>query len=209
MKKRHAIIILAMAFLGLTLAEQPARADDNKTELLQIIRQEDGALRAMAVDKLMTLNLSPAWWQYLLQRDNKAYHTISNMADSLLKVGQTLGCDDVEKLDQSHDATSPLVASAMTKIQDKVSCNIQLIDSVKDDRRIKVIENIALFESPMTNDYYCKPRGRKMHLFVTLDAKVQALQVQVSKDGNDYHFTIPGYIDLMTSPIQAGFKQGT
>lgn len=195
--------------MGLLFAALPVHAEDGKAELLQVIRQEDGALRAMAVDKLMSFNLSPAWWQYVLQRDNKAYHTMSNMADCLMKVAMTLGADDVEKLDESHDASSPLVADAMAKVQDKVSCRIELIESVKDDRRAKVIENVSMFEAPMTNDYYCKPRGKKLHLFITLDPKATSMRCQVSKDGNDYHFFIPAYMDLMTSPIQQAFKQGT
>lgn len=210
MRLPSSIAISAMVLSGLCICwGQPVHAEDGKAELVQIIRQEDGALHAMAVEKLMTLNLSPAWWQYLLQRENKSYRTISNMAECLMKAGQTLGLDDVSKLDESRDASSPLVADAMAKLQSKVSCSIELVDTVKDNRREKVIENVAMFESPMTNDYYCKPRGRKLHVFIRLDAKAPAMQCQVSKDGNDYHFTIPAYTDLMTSPIQEAFKRGT
>ncbi|MBX9691700.1 MAG: hypothetical protein K2Z81_04900 [Cyanobacteria bacterium] len=66
-----------------------------------------------------------------------------------------------------------------------------------------------MFQNPMTNDYYCKPRGGKMNLVITLDARAKELQVQVSKDGTQYHFTIPAYVNVMTSPIQEAFKQGT
>jgi hypothetical protein len=209
MNRKKAVALLALMFSGIISAGLPARADENKDELLRIIRQEDGALQAMAVENLMTLNLSPDWWQYLLKRENKSYRTVTNMADCLMKVAMTLGCEDVQKLDQTRDATSPLVAEAMAKIKGKVNCTIQLTDSVREDIRPKVVENVAMFEAPMTNNYYCKPRGKKLNLFITLDAKGKSLGFQVSKDGNDYRFTVPAYVDLMTSPIQAAFKQGT
>jgi hypothetical protein len=209
MKTKQFLTLMAMSVLAMGSLQLPARADDGKAALVQIIRQEDGPLHAMVVEKLVSLNLSPEWWQYLLQRDNKSYHTISNIADSLLEAGKMLGCGDAAALDQSGDATSPLVADAVAKLQSNVSCSIQLTDTVKEDVRPKVIENVAMFEAPMTNAYYCKPRGHKLHVFITLDAKAQAMRFQVSKDGNDYHFAIPAYIDLMTSPIQEAFKQGT
>lgn len=202
-------LLVALVLIGFTIGACPAMADENRDELLQIIRQEDGALHAMAVDKLMSLNLSPEWWQYMLKRENKAYHTISNVAYCLLQFSNNMGWGDVAKLDGSGDASSPLVEQAMSSLLDKVHCTVGLTQSVKEQYRNKVIDNIALFEAPMTNDYYCKPRGRKLNLFISLDPNAQALQVQVSKDGTQYHFTIPSYVDLMTSPIQNGFKLGT
>ncbi|HEY9757287.1 MAG TPA: hypothetical protein V6C97_19115 [Oculatellaceae cyanobacterium] len=34
-----------------------------------MIRQQDGPLAALAVDKLITFNMSPEWWQYFLKED--------------------------------------------------------------------------------------------------------------------------------------------
>jgi hypothetical protein len=209
MRKRTFLTLLVILFSTMSFLQLPAQADDNKSELVQIIRQEDGPLSALVVEKLMSFNLSPEWWQYLLQRDNREYRTIRNMASGLLEAGKMLGYGDVAALDQTGDASSPLVADALSKLEGNVTCTIQLTDSVKADYRSKVIENVAMFQNPITNHYYCKPRGGKLHLFITLDAKAQALGCQVSKDGNDYRFAIPAYVDLMTSPIQEALKRGS
>jgi hypothetical protein len=209
MNKRQCLTLLMMLISAVSFLQHTARADGGKAELVQIIRQEDGALRALAVEKLISLNLSPEWCQYLLQRDNRGYRTISNVAASLVEVGKTLGYGGGLDLNRSSNEINPIEEDAIAKIQDKVDCYIQLTDNVPDKARPKVIANVAMFERPMTNKYYCKPRGHKLHLFITLDASGQALRYQVGKDGNDYRFTIPAYADLMTSPIQEAFKQGT
>jgi len=203
-------LLVTVIALGTGWAATPVRAQDQTADLTQIIRQKDGALKAMTVEKLMSFNLSPAWWQYFLNRDDtKASHMISNLADSLLEFGKNMGGDDVVSLDQSGDASSPLVADALSRLQNKVHCTFELIDNVKDDSRGQVIENISVLGEPITEKYYCKPRGGKLHIFITLDPKAQSLKCQVSKDGNDYHFSIPAYMDVTTSPVEEAFKQGT
>ncbi len=202
------MVAIALLTLSWSLAVPSVLADEQKDELIRIIRQNDSPLQAMTAERLITLKMSPEWWQYLLNRETKAYQLISNMANGLLGFANNMKWGDVAKLDESGDGKSPLVEQALSDLQGKVQCTIELTDSVKEDYREKVIENFAMFQSPLTNDYYCKPRGGKMNLVITLDAKAKDLQVQVSKDGTQYHFTVPAYVNVMTSPIQEAFKQG-
>ncbi|MGH9547975.1 MAG: hypothetical protein ACRD3W_01320, partial [Terriglobales bacterium] len=134
----------------------------------------------MEVTKLMTFNMSPAWWQYLLNRDNKAYHTIRNLADSQCEFSKNYGGDDVVAADSTHDATSPLVEQAIDQAAAKTHCTFELLADVKDSFRQKVIDNIALISAPITNKYYCKPRGGKLIMTITLDPQAKALRCDIS-----------------------------
>jgi hypothetical protein len=185
-------------------------ADEQKADLVQLIRQQKGGKSAMAVNKLMTFNLSPAWWAYFLNQNNSdGYQLISNLADGLMTFGQNMGGDDITALDQSQDGSSPLVADAIDKLATKTHCTIEMIDSVNKDTIPKAVENFAIIEAPIGEKYYCKPRGGKLFLTITLDAKAKAMRCDVSKDGNTYHFYMPAYMDVSTSPVEEALKRGT
>ena len=200
---------LALMTLLSSGALLPARAEDQKSDLVQIIRQEESPRAAMEVTKLISFNLSPAWWQYMLNRDNKSYHTIRNLADSMCTFAQTYGGDDVTAADTTNDATSPLVEQAIDKAGSKTHCTIELVADVKDSFKEKVIENISMIAAPITEKYYCKPRGGKLNLTITVDPQAKNLRCDVSKDGNSYHFFVPAYADVTTSWVEEALKRGT
>jgi len=211
LKKNIAIKMLTLVVvLGSNCWLSAHAADEQKADLVQLIRQQKGGKSAMAVTKLMTFNLSPAWWQYFLNpSNNDGYQLISNLADGLMTFGQNMGGDDITALDQSGDGSSPLVADAIDKLSGKTHCTIEMLEPVNKDSIAKVIENFAIIEAPIGEKYYCKPRGGKLLLTITLDSKGKALRCDVSKDGNSYHFYVPAYMEVSTSPVEEALKRGT
>lgn len=195
--------------VGLGAAVLPVHADDNKDELLNLIRQKDGKLAAVAVDKLFTFNMSPAWWAWFLKPETQGYHTLRNLADALMEFGVHEGGDDPRKFDEKRDASSPLVADALDKLAARAHITIDFNAPVTDQYLKTVAENFDLISNPIGESFCCKPRGHKLHLTITVDPKAKAFTSTVSKDGNDYHFMLPAYVGVSTSPIEEAFKKGT
>ena len=203
------LVALLSVSLGLTCFGLAAKADNNRDDLLQLIRQQDGNRAAMAVDKLITVNFSPDWWQYFLNKDTNAYHQLRILADSMMTYGQNYGGDDIEKLDETHDASSPLVADAIDKLATKAHMTINFTSPVPEKFRATAIHNLDLIGYPMTEKTYCNPRGHKLHVTVTLDPKAKLLGSTVSRDGNDYALSLPAFVGISSSPFEEAFKKGS
>ncbi|HEY9678268.1 MAG TPA: hypothetical protein V6C76_09675 [Drouetiella sp.] len=198
------------ALIGIASTFAPAFADDSKPELIQLIRQNDGVFESMASDKLVSFNMSPEWWQYFLNKDTNAYHNVRCLADSLMVFGQNMGGEDISQLDTTHDGTSPLIGDALNKLAPNAHLTIVFLEPVKDDKfRKQVMENLSLLGAPIGEKFCCNPRGKKLHITVTLDTKARALSCAVSKDGNEYHFVIPAYTSYGTTTVEEQFKKGT
>jgi hypothetical protein len=196
--------------IGFMTALLPACADDQKSDLIQLIRQQDGVYESMACDKLVSFNMSPDWWQYFLKQETNAYHVVRNLADSIVTFGQNMGGEDIKSLDTTNDGTSPLVGEALNKLAGNAHLTIVFLEPVKDDKfKQMAVENLALMGAPIGEKYYCSPRGKKLHLTITLDPKAKALSCTVSKDGNDYQFVLPPYTSFGTSAVEEQFKRGT
>jgi hypothetical protein len=211
LKKNIAFKTLALVVaLGSNCWLSAHAVDEQKADLVQLIRQQKGGKSAMAVTKLMTFNFSPAWWAYFLDQNNSSgYQLISNLADALMTFGQNMGGDDITALDQSRDGSSPLVADAINNLATKTHCTLEMVDAVNKDTIDKVIDNFAMIGAPIDEKYYCKPRGGKLFLTLTLDAKAKAMRCDISKDGNTYHFFLPAYMQVTTSPVEEALKRGT
>ncbi|MBX9691699.1 MAG: hypothetical protein K2Z81_04895 [Cyanobacteria bacterium] len=128
---RKGIIAVVLVAVSWSLAIPRVSADEQKDELIRIIRQEDSPLQAMTAERFITLKLSPEWWQYMLNRETKAYRLISNLANGVLGFCNNMKWGDVAKLDESGDGKSPLVEQALADLQGKVQCTIELTDNVK------------------------------------------------------------------------------
>jgi hypothetical protein len=207
---RKILGLFLAASVGIAAGVLPGQAaEDHKAELVQLIRQQDGKLCALAVDKLITFNMSPEWWQFFLKEETHGYHTLRILGDALMTFGNNEGGDDIPKLDQSRDASSPLVTDAIDKLASKAHITIDFTQPVTDKFMKTVQHNLDLVANPITDTNYCKPRGHKINVTISIDTKAKALGSTVSKDGNDYHLLLPAYMDISTMPIEAAFKKGT
>ena len=202
-------LMLAVLAVGVQINLPVHAADEQKEELVRMLRQNGSQREALAVNELITLKLSPQWWAYFLNKDTKAYLMVRDLADSLMTFGHNMGGDDIESLDQSQDASSPLVSAAISRLQPKAHITLELTEEVKPGSREQIIDNFATFGAPIGEKYYCNPRGGKLNVTISLDSKAPALRSSVSKDGNDYRFSVPAYMNVTTSPVEEALKTGT
>lgn len=211
MLNRTACLLVALAFL-VALPRVARAEDDNKAQLVHMLDAFDrNPLSAMAVDKLMTLKLSPEAWTTILDPNSNKHRQVLRMtADTLIVVALNMGWGDLKQTDRDggYDGKSPLLPPMVDSWKGKLSCSIEIPAGLDDKGRDKAIENLEYILSPMQNSYYCKPRSGKFLLSVSVDAKAPKMRFSMSKDASQFHFVLPAYATISQSDVENCLRQG-
>lgn len=186
----------------------PALAQDRKAELVQVLGQKK-PVHAQVIDKLVTLNLSPAAWDYLITDTRDGQPMALGFANTLIGIALTMGWGDVDTVDRNagYDGKSPLVAEMIDSWKGKMALAVAIPQTDPEDVK-KAVYQLSGVPAPFQQDFIFKPRGGKAFLTWTCDSKAKELGVRISKDGNTYTVICPVNASMSQSALETALKEG-
>lgn len=210
---RRTFLIASACFAGLSLA--PARSQaDRKSDLLKLARDKRYFLDALIVEKLVSFDLTPQWWEVTLVNSNPDYeanwYQFLTLGQGMRDFAKKIGWGDVHQLDRSTggEAKNPQVTEMVDSWKGKMSGKVVLKFPVDDEARKYVFKNVGALVEPMLSQSYLDPRGGQFHYVVEASPQAKKTTGQVSSDGNNYSITVPAYLPMGPAQIEPIYRQG-
>jgi hypothetical protein len=200
---------------GLAILTSTSAFAQDKEMLGNLMRNERSYLQAMVLDKLVTIEASPKWWERFCDPTQSGTgtprHNLIILLGGLMSVAQNMGWGNLSELDYNsgYDGKSPLLVDMVDSWKGKLSLNLVLKDEPSTPEGISnAHNNLSYLVSPMSNDYYCHPRSGKFLLSVRLDNKLPKGKYTWNKPMTEFTAVLPAYSTISQGDVETMLKVG-
>lgn len=205
------MLAMFLRLLLCLLLSSVALAQD-KEELLRAYRNSWSGypLEAALFQRFVEVEGDVDWWGYLVSNPTRHSPQFVALAGSLANVANNLGWGDAQIMNSNLGglADAPPLLQMLDSWKGKLAIRVKLPSGLNQEQKDNYLDNLALLNSPMGNNYVCLPRGGKFFLNVSFNAKATEAGGNVSKDGNSYDLVMPSYARIYTSQIERVFQKG-
>lgn len=175
MKKAFLILCLGFLLLGTGLAQ------DQKTQLTNLLQNSRDPLEAAILTDLVTLNLSPEWWDIMLDpTDSNARTNLRILLSGVLNLAKNMGLGDARE----HDDLSMIKAW-----KGRITLTINMEFAPNETTKKYAMDTLDDIAYPLGSK--AKPRSKSMNFTATLSPPAKKLSGTVSPDGGTYKITFP------------------
>jgi len=169
----------------------PSSAQESKQPMMDSLFESTHLLyKSMVLDKLITLDMSPAWWQRMNQP--KGINSLVYVTRDIGNFGKKMGWGDPEDVELCFDGTKeqarPKVQGVIDNFAGKVSLTVEAKSPAVTDEQLilaaKYMESVA--EVLGREDW--KPVSGVAHIKLVLSPTAKTLTSKPELDGK--HFTV-------------------
>ncbi len=206
-----ALALLFLSFAGCTTASS---AQDKEQLSNKVYDYSIGCWwRKFIVDKLMTLNLSPAIWTKVMEDDGWGIKSVNNVAIDMGEFAKNHGYGDLEAAESANNndrnANKPQVESMVDALRGKVGFTLKA-DGVKGSP--SEWDLIHRYMTTVGDEFASssfKPKGNIAIITMVASPTAKDVTVTVTPDGGHFTVTVPTLVEPAEwdSKIQHGLER--
>lgn len=211
-RNRNITLALLVMFIatGLLLGTVPARGEDNKPQLVAMMKNDevgasDGIPYHVIVDKLVTFDMSPELWQYQLGKNYNYRTALMSAAKAMIGFAKNAGWGDFLAVKGSETEAASMADSWKGKFSARLIVRGTL--NPQSQEYHGAFDNFAYVLQTM--ERVARPRSGKAFVVVTIDRNCpDSVVFNLSPDGTTYSFQMRPQLAVTTSRLEGLCRKG-